>query len=46
MSKHLCHIEDYEMRVFHGDKYTTIIAEEEENDSASIYKMDEMLEYM
>jgi hypothetical protein len=35
---------DYETWVFHGEKYTTVIAEGFANDRASVDRMDEMLE--
>jgi hypothetical protein len=35
---------DYEMLVFHGEKYTAVIVEESVNDQVSADRMDEMLE--
>jgi hypothetical protein len=35
---------DYEMWVFHGEKYTAVVAEESTNDRAGVDRMDEMLE--
>jgi hypothetical protein len=35
---------NYETWVFHGKKYTTVVAEESTNDRAGVDRMDEMLE--
>jgi hypothetical protein len=35
---------DYEMWVFHGEKYTAVTTEESTNDWAGADRMDEMLE--
>jgi hypothetical protein len=35
---------DYEMWVFHGEKYTVVVVKESVNDRASADRMDEMLE--
>jgi hypothetical protein len=35
---------DYQMWVFHGEKYTTVAAEESANDRVGADRMDEMLE--
>jgi hypothetical protein len=35
---------DYEMLVFHGEKYTAVVVEESVNDQVSADRMDEMLE--
>jgi hypothetical protein len=49
VTKHLCQnifVLDYETWVFHGKEYTTVIEEEEDGNSASIDRIDEMLEDM
>lgn len=49
ITKHLCEIgfvQDNEMWMLHSEKYTTVVAEEEDGNSASFDKMDEMLEDM
>lgn len=49
VSKQLCRngfVPDYETWVFHGEKYSTVAVEEEENDWEGIDRMDEMLDDM
>lgn len=49
MSKHLYQnsfVADYETCVFYNEKYITFIAEEEGNNSASIDRIDEMLDIL